>query len=186
MIAEAVCRLAGRDGLEGVTLRTVAREAGISMGLVQHYFTNKDEMLVFAFRVMSERVERRLQNALAGFSDPPSTRSMLRTLLVAMLPLDDESRFEAPLWVAFLARAVHAAPLADLLRQDGRQMSEFLIDRLRAARDAGELAPGVEPQRAALTVLALTDGLMLRVLIDPASGPVAIQALDDELHRMFR
>lgn len=186
LIAEAVCRLAGHNGLEGVSLRTVAREAGISMGQVQHYFTTKDEMLLFAFRIMSEGVQRRLQHAMAGLPDPPTTRSMLRTFLVAMLPLDDESRFEAPLWVAFLARAVHARALADLLRQDGRRLTEFLVDRLRSARESGDLAPGIDPQSAALTLLALSDGLMLRGMLDPSSIGTAVKAVDDELNRIFR
>jgi len=59
-IADAVCRLAARRGLEGVSLRHVAVEAGVSMGQIQHYFTTKDEMLLFALRTMSDRVERRL------------------------------------------------------------------------------------------------------------------------------
>jgi AcrR family transcriptional regulator len=185
LIAEAVCRLAARNGLEGVSLRTVAREAGVSMGLVQHYFRTKDEMLAFAFRVISEGVERRLQLAGASISDPPSTRSMLRTLLLAMLPLDDDGRFEAPLWVAFLARAVHARPLAELLRQAARLLTEVLVDRLRSAGEAGELAPGVEPERAALTLLALADGLMLRLLLDPASMKMAVAAVEDSLDRLF-
>lgn len=186
LIAEAVCRLAARDGLEGVSLRTVAREAGISMGLVQHYFTTKDEMLVFAFRVMSEGVQRRLEHSMAGLPDPPDTRSMLRTLLVAMLPLDDESRLEAPLWAAFVAHAVHTPALAELLRQDSRRLADFLVDLLREARETGELAGGVDPQAATLTLLGLSDGLMLRVLIDPPSAGLAIQAVDEELNRLFR
>lgn len=185
LIAEAVCRLAARDGLERVSLRTVAREAGISMGLVQHYFTTKDEMLVFAFRVMSEGVQRRLEHSMAVLSEPPTTRSMLRTLLLAMLPLDDESRFESPLWVAFLAHAVHTPSLAEPLRQDSRQLTDFLVDLLRGARETGELAGDVDPQAAALALLGLSDGLMLRVLIDPGSAGLAVQAVDEELTRLF-
>lgn len=185
-IADAVCRLAGRTGLDGVSLRTVAREAGVSMGQVQHYFTTKDEMLLFAFRVMSEAVERRLQGTWTGAENPPSTRCLLRVLLVALLPVDGDARFEAPLWIAFLARAVHATDLADLLRQDGRRMTEFVVGLLRAAEAHGELAPGVDPQAAALTLLALADGLTLRVVLDPGSAGTAVQAIDDELARLFR
>ncbi|ADJ48081.1 TetR family transcriptional regulator [Amycolatopsis mediterranei S699] len=41
-IAEALQRLTTRAGLEGVSLRQVAAEAGMSMGSVQHYFTRVD------------------------------------------------------------------------------------------------------------------------------------------------
>ena len=58
-IADAVLRLAASQGLDAVTLRHVAAEAGVSMGRVQHYFATKDEMLLFAFQVISERYDYR-------------------------------------------------------------------------------------------------------------------------------
>src|SRR4030081_2122253 len=105
-LAEAGCRLAGSQGLEAVSLRHVAAEAGVSMGQVQHYFTTKDEMLLFAFHTLSARVARRLAAPVQALVQPPSTRALLRALLVAMVSTDDEGRTEAPLWVAFVARAV--------------------------------------------------------------------------------
>ena len=47
-IAAAVLRIVTTRGVEAASLRTVAAEAGVSMGAVQHYFTTKDEMLRFA------------------------------------------------------------------------------------------------------------------------------------------
>jgi TetR/AcrR family transcriptional regulator, transcriptional repressor of bet genes len=48
--------------VEAASLRTVAREAGVSMGAVQHYFTAKDEMLHFALAygntLLGERAAR--------------------------------------------------------------------------------------------------------------------------------
>ena len=44
-LADAVMRLAATEGLEEVSLRHVAAEAGVSTGMVQHYFRTKDEMM---------------------------------------------------------------------------------------------------------------------------------------------
>src|SRR3954467_4457371 len=41
-------RVAAHQGLEAVSLRHVATEAGVSTGMVQHYFRTKDEMMTFA------------------------------------------------------------------------------------------------------------------------------------------
>jgi AcrR family transcriptional regulator len=49
-IAEAILRIAASRGLDEVSLRDVAAEAGVSMGQVQHYFSTKREMLMFACR----------------------------------------------------------------------------------------------------------------------------------------
>src|ERR1700754_1124607 len=105
-IAAAVCRLAGRLSLDGVSLRHVAAEAGVSMGRVQHYFTTKDEMLRFAFATISERVEQRMAAAVASLGATPPPRALVRTLLVERLPLNEQAQAEAPVLAAFLARAV--------------------------------------------------------------------------------
>lgn len=182
-IADAVCRVAARDGLEGASLRHVAAEAGISMGQVQHYFATKDEMLLFAFHALSSRVERRLGEAVESLETPGSTRAMLRVLLIAMLAADDEGRFEAPLWVAFLARAVVNPALVAPLRQT--ELVEFAADRLRAAQEAGETAEWIDPELEASSLFALADGLMIRALLDPDHASSALAAIDYHLDRIF-
>jgi AcrR family transcriptional regulator len=182
-IADAVCRVAARQGLEGASLRHVAAEAGVSMGQVQHYFTTKDEMLLFAFHTLSARVERRLGATARSLVQPPSTRAVLRALLVAMVPADDEGRFEAPLWVAFLARAVVEPRLAGPLR-DGALIA-FAADRLRSAQEAGEVPRSLDPELEATSLFALADGLMIRTLLDPDHAGTALAAIDYQLDRIF-
>lgn len=184
-IADAVCRLAARRGLDGVSLRQVAAEAGVSMGQVQHYFTTKDELLLFAFRAVSARVERRLGAAMDARGGPPSRRALLRALLVAMVPTDAAGRFEAPLWVACLARAVAEPGLAIPLREGAKALAEYAAGQLRSAQQAGEIAPSLDPEREALALFALADGLMLRALLDPGQTAAAVATLDYHLDRIF-
>jgi len=184
-IADAVCRLAARRGLEGVSLRHVAAEAGVSMGQVQHYFTTKDEMLLFAFRALSTRVERRLGMAMNALGEPPTTQALLRALLVAMVPTDADSRFEAPLWIAFLARAVVDPDLAGPVREGGAALVDFAADRLRADQDTGHVTASLDPEREAASLFALADGLMIRALLDPDQTTAALGILDYHLDRIF-
>jgi AcrR family transcriptional regulator len=185
LIAAAVCRLAGRNGLQAVTLRQVAVEAGVSMGLVQHYFTTKEDMLLFAFHVMSARVEQRIGAAVASLPQPISTRSLLRALLTAMVPADEGTALEAPLWVAFLARAVVAPGLAGPLRQGGQMLRQFVVELLGAAQSAGEVPGHVDVEMEAGSLLALADGLMIHALIDPDGPTAALDTLDYHLDRIF-
>jgi AcrR family transcriptional regulator len=72
-IVEALLRVAGERGLEAATLREVAREAGVSMGAVQHYFASTDEMLGYALEhwlslAVDRRFRRRVVARLAGGS----------------------------------------------------------------------------------------------------------------------
>lgn len=155
------------------------------MGQIQHYFTTKDQMLLFAFHTMSARVERRLGAAVEALGESPTTRALLWTLLVAMVPTDDASRFEAPLWTAFLARAVVEPSLADPLRAGGKALIGFTADHLRSAQDAGEISASLDPEREAVSLFALADGLMIRTLLDPDQAATALTILDYHLGRIF-
>lgn len=184
-IADAVARVAAREGLDGASLRHVAAEAGVSMGQVQHYFTTKDEMLLFAFNTLSARVEQRMAATVLELDQPPSTRALLRALLVAMLATDDEGRAEAPLWVAFLARAVVERGMAALLRDGGRQLTAFAAECLRSAQRAGDVPDSVDPELEAVSLFALADGLMIRTLHDPDHAATALATVDYQLDRIF-
>ena len=50
VFAEAAIRLVARDGLEGLTMRAVAAESGLSYGSLFHYFDSKDDLLMHAIR----------------------------------------------------------------------------------------------------------------------------------------
>jgi AcrR family transcriptional regulator len=180
-IADAVCRLVAREGLGAVTLRHVAAEAGVSMGQVQHYFATKDEMLLFAFHAFSQRGERRLGAAVAAAGPEPSPRALLRHLTA----LDEELRAETPLWLAFLAGAAVQPRLAELLRGGGTGMVGFVAAQLRQAKAAGNASAGLDPEREAVTLLALADGLMIAQLIGHVDTATALSAMDAQLDRIF-
>lgn len=176
-IADAVCRLAARQGLDAVSLRHVAAEAGVSMGRVQHYFTTKDEMLRFTFQTIGARIERRMGAAVRDLGDTPSPQAFLRTMLREMLPLSEPAKSEAPVLAAFLARAVVAPELADSLATDAVRLREFV------AAHIGERRPAALVEAA--TLLALVDGLMLQLLTGQIDEPTALATLDYHLNRIF-
>ena len=98
-LAAAVWRLASRDGLDAVTVRRVAAEAGWSTGALAHYFDDKEELLVFAFETVADRVGRRIVKAAEHARDP---LELVRTQLVEGLAIDTERRAEVRVWFAFL------------------------------------------------------------------------------------
>jgi AcrR family transcriptional regulator len=75
-IASALMRVAAGQGLEAVSLRHVAAEAGVTSGMVQHYFPSKDSMMAFAMRSASARYEARINQAVAALGTTrPAVRS---------------------------------------------------------------------------------------------------------------
>jgi AcrR family transcriptional regulator len=173
-IGDAVCRLIALKGLDAVSLRHVAAEAGVSMGRVQHYFATKDEMLMFAFELISERVATRLG---AVHSDDPAT--YLRAILLELLPLSPAARAEAPVLAAFLAQAVVEPRLGLPLREGNGEMIAWLAGMIASAR------PGGDPRRDAMALLAFVDGLMLQVLIGQVSPEAAEDLVDHQIARVL-
>src|SRR3712207_773273 len=82
-IAAATARLIASSGLEAVSLRSVAAEAGVSMGRVQHYFATKDELLLEALQRSYRRMERRIGQRLQHGAG--SRREVLVAILEELL-----------------------------------------------------------------------------------------------------
>jgi AcrR family transcriptional regulator len=177
LLADALMRLAAARGLEGVSLRHVAAEAGVSTGMVQHYFRTKDEMMTFALGMVMDRIRERLQAEVA----PASPRELVRGLLLQVLPLDETRRLENHVVLAFLAYAAVKPSIASGLREAATETRTFLAAQLRAAGPAD----GVDPERAAAGLLALVDGLGLQLLSLQYAEEDAVAALDAQLTLLF-
>jgi AcrR family transcriptional regulator len=72
---EQICRAAAtviaREGLAGSTMRMVATEAGVSTGMLNHYFANREDLLTQALTFVSERHQNRLRAAIDGVPAGP-------------------------------------------------------------------------------------------------------------------
>lgn len=106
-LAAALLEVAARGGLEAASVREVASQAGVSIGAVQHHFPTKDEMLVYSYRALADRVLTRLSSVDPDI-DPART---LFAALSQLLPLDDQRRSEAHVMSAFAVRAATSPSL---------------------------------------------------------------------------
>lgn len=178
-IADALWRVVARDGFEEVSLRHVAAEAGVSMGLVQHYFRTKEQMLLFALDTMEERAGGRFAAELAMLPDPPPPRAAVRAFLIQLLPLDETRRAEGHSLYALLGGALRYDQLGERLRAGMAQLHRYIAAQIAEA----DRTP--DPEVAAATLLALTDGLAAHVLGGYITPETATTALDEQLDNVF-
>jgi AcrR family transcriptional regulator len=174
LLADALLRVAAERGLMDVSLRHVAEEAGVTAGMVQHYFRTKDEMMIFALDVISARVQARL-------AEDPDPRRLVRALLVQLLPLDADRELEGRVAVAYHAYAVTRPDVAARLRQDTVGMRAAVAERIRTAGGSGPL----DPDTAATGLLALVEGLAVHVLGGHLAADDALATLDAHLDVAF-
>jgi TetR/AcrR family transcriptional regulator, transcriptional repressor of bet genes len=184
-IAAAVWRIASRQGLDAVTIRGVAAEAGWSTGALHHYFSDKEELLLFAFRTIADRVGRRVARAREESGEP---LELVRALLAIGLPLDDERRDETRVWFAFLGLALSRPALARAQGAAYGQWRRLVASALEQAQDAGELDAAIDAYGEAASLVALVDGLAVQAMFEP-SGPSAerqLEVLDARLAELRR
>ncbi|MFD0633190.1 TetR/AcrR family transcriptional regulator [Catenulispora yoronensis] len=91
-IAEALLRIADTQGLQSASMRAVAAEAGVSLRLVQYYFTTKDALLLDALARLRDQLQARMTAWIAQAGSPPTPRSVVTAILGCILPTDSESR----------------------------------------------------------------------------------------------
>lgn len=88
-IIEATIRLIGRDGVDGVTHRAVAKEAGVSLSSTTYHFDSKDEIVSEALRRVAaleiERVGRDAERLAEGHADVASIGRALAAWLAEQL-----------------------------------------------------------------------------------------------------
>jgi AcrR family transcriptional regulator len=179
-IAEAIVRLVSVKGVEAASLRAVAAEAGVSMGTVQHYFTTKDEMLLFALEYGNSVLGARIQELIAGHT-PASPRASFRLLCTMLLPLDAESRDGARLWAALIARGCVDEPTQRLAADAYGGLTDFVI------RCLAENVPSrhEEAGRLARHLVSVIEGLRWPLLFGVYTEQEALDVLDAQLDQIF-
>src|SRR5918998_5661471 len=108
-LTDALMRLVVDGGLEAVSVRTVAKEAGVSVGAVQYHFETKDDLLYAAYERVIDQVALRAREIVAT-----SPLDYVRQLLEQLLPLDERRVAELKVAMAFSARSIYSERLAAL------------------------------------------------------------------------
>jgi TetR/AcrR family transcriptional regulator, transcriptional repressor of bet genes len=183
-LREAVWRLVERDGLQAVTLRGVADEAGCSTGALVHYFADKEELLLFAFRTVADRVMRRVAEAEETTTDP---LALARAMLMEGLPLDAERRAEVRVWFAFLGLALTQPALERDQRLTYRAWRQRVAERLSAAQEQGLARGDFDPGAEAAALVGLIDGLAVQATFEPRTLTPArqVELVDERIDRLL-
>ncbi|GIK77601.1 MAG: TetR family transcriptional regulator [Acidobacteria bacterium] len=157
-ILEAAAAVIIERGLTATRISDVAERAGTSPAAVLYWFETRERLLTAALIAdeedFAERVGERLDRAATA-------TEKLRLLIEATAA---ESRID--LWVELWARSLHDPVAArDRLRRDD-QWRGLLAEVISAGRAAGEFDASVDPDRAALSLAALMDGLSVQATLE--------------------
>jgi AcrR family transcriptional regulator len=185
-IIDALNRRAARRGLGAITIRVVAAEAGVSVGQVQHYFANKDEMLLAALTQLTERVGHRMRSAVVALGPDATERDLIRSTLVEFLPLDDERRAAMVLFRAYHEGGVNNLETTGATALEvPRAFDTLMRTRLESAKAAGRLRSDVSIKHEAAIYQMLVTSLAEGVIAGLTSPRQALNTIDYVLDRAF-
>jgi AcrR family transcriptional regulator len=153
-ILGAACQLLVTGGLDGLSMRKLARQLGVTAPALYRHYESKEAVLVDvvgeAFKVFAQYLYR----ALEGRTPVERFRLTGRSYLAFAL--------EHPQYYALL-HAAHEIMGHDLLPHDATDQAcavgQFMVDRVREGMECGMLKPG-PPETVARTIWAHSHGLV--------------------------
>ena len=147
-------------GLEGTTMREIATRAGCTTGRLNHYFDNRDAIIVAALRRVHTDAAQRMLDTISGLVG----REALRHVLLQSLPLDRRRQTEWAVWLAFWSKAVVDEHLRGENAQRYREWRD-LIGQLLASTTAQRAN---EREQSLDLILSTIDGLGLQATLEPS------------------
>ena len=171
IFARAVMRLLARDGLEGVTMRAVAREASLSYGSLFHYFTNKDDLLLHAVRYSTNRQTQWIEQV----TQQHTGLKALELLLLDDTVVNESSRDPWMTWLTFTYKAALDERFAKLNAQLIEGWLDRITELLRQAQQRGEVRANLDVEFEAKAVWAYSAGVGQLGLLHPEALPVTTQ-----------
>src|SRR5215475_288501 len=143
-------------GFVGTTLAEIARRAGVSPGLVAHYFGDKDGLLEAAFRSLARSLAARVRARLALAASP---RGRVQAVIDTNLAPEEFDRRTGTAWVAFWGQVLHVEGLKRVQTAYQRRM----LSNLRS--DLKKIIPGEDARTLASMIAAMIDGVWLRAAL---------------------
>lgn len=173
-LVDAAAALIAEGGPSAATSRAIADRAGENLAAITYYFGSKDALVSAALIRQARALIQPVVDAL-GADEPPEVRLLAAvTMLVEIVA---ERRHQLAAYLDCLARTAHDDRLAEEVRSLSRAMTQELAVEMTHLRER-RLIPGwVDPTAMASLVVALANGVVAGVVVDPdRTDPAAIGA----------
>lgn len=161
-IKDAALTVLEREGEAGASMRVIAKEAGISLAGLMHYFPTRDRLLTEIQRDGDAKFEEWYRNSDADV-DPGEA--------LAQAMVDKANKPGSG--TVYLSLAAAAAvdpshPAAQYLRGRYEWMRTVVADHVRRRQAAGAVPTHVDANFAATALISAADGIQIQWMSDPS------------------
>jgi AcrR family transcriptional regulator len=179
-IIEAMRSSVAVRGISGSTFEHVAREAGVSRGLLHYYFGTKEALL-------AEVVRRDTEHRIARLDEPLGKASSAEEILqILVADLEDSIQNEPGFWVLIFELFTAGRRNPEIQRELGELFNKtrgHVAEIFRAKEREGVLSPRADVDSIVGFLFAIADGLALQVLSDPERDHTDVIAASTEAAR---
>lgn len=181
-LIEATVDTMAAEGFAATTLAAIGQKAGVSPGLIAHYFEDKDGLLEATLRSLAARLALGLSTRLRSARTP---RDRVQAVVDTTLAAEEFDARTCSVWLAFWGQVIHSQRLKRVQRvYQGR-----LLSNLR--HGLKQIVPASDADRIAHAVAAMIDGLWLgAALASPRQADSAVARktasdfIDNEIARV--
>ena len=155
-LISAALELVAEGGPQAATIRAIAERAGVTPGLIRHYFTTKDELTRTAYGYLMDRMTNSSAEVLQSAPDNPASR--LAVFVAASLNPPIVDPLQLGLWAGFL-HGMRRDPSMRLVHAERYYAYRDLLQSLIAALP--RVATEAKLRADAIACNAVIDGLWL-------------------------
>jgi AcrR family transcriptional regulator len=170
-ILRAAVDVISRDGYRGASLSQIGRSIGIDSAHIIYYFSSREVLLQEVLRIWDEGNVANLEADADIFA-----------WLVEGARRNTQTPGLVQLYTAFAAEAADPAhPAHDFFRARFTALQGYIADEIRARQAEGRVTPKLDADHAAMMLIAQSDGLQVRWLVDRSIDMAAALATEIDL-----
>ena len=181
-ILRSAAKEIARKGVRGLKVEEVARQAGVSLGLVYYHFTDRAGLLGATLLFVNGRASAYVSEAVADALD---AREAVARRLLSELQDDPLVMENSIAWAELRSSAVFEVSLREPLRRTTDAWTAVVALGIGRAQAARLVSPQVDADEAAARLTALVEGLSDRWLSGSLALDDARRMLADAVDREF-
>jgi TetR/AcrR family transcriptional regulator, transcriptional repressor of bet genes len=163
-LIDATIECLKRYGHEGLSIRRISAEAGVSLGLINHHFPNKNALVAEAYRQFNSQLVGGIRTAVERAPEEP--REKLRALFKATFSPPNLDRDVLAVWIVLWGLYHHSPEIQAVHDEAYGGYTGLLREQLTGLqKEHGRLRLNL--RLAAIGLQALLDGLWLEWCLDP-------------------
>ncbi|EKT4485717.1 transcriptional regulator BetI [Shewanella algae] len=158
-LIDATMASVAANGLHNTTINSISHLAGLSSGIISHYFGGKQELIEATLRHLLEQLKLALLAQTAERQLSPKAR--LHAIVAANFTEFQRSGAATRTWLNFWAQSMHEPGLARLQQVNSARLQSNLAFSFK------QLLPREQALKSAEQVAAMIDGFWLRSALSP-------------------